>query len=373
MLETEFAVCWRMLRDLAGEPVQIVETERIGGGWAPVERFCFDTSYPDIGKSVIVKTRRSNVSGWGGSPANLLTEQRALSHLQDVGLRVAPEPLAFNDHMGVLVMTDLAPGQPVEHALFGTDYDDAKTALVGQATTTGSVHAATTGIPEGVWNASSLFGHGLERHWKTLARASTDLGFPDPSLAVPDVQLLMDSLGDERWRAFTHGDLTPGNAIQCLDGVRLVDFEGAGPRHACLDAANFRLSFPAYGYWAAISGEVLMAVDGAYRAALVEGMPRAEDDVEYGHAMATGCAAWTVLRLDRLILISSEDQAPHDMLRRRSQIVHTVDSCISTMEPTRSFLRLAEWLRAVAGEMRQRWPEANADPRQFPAFADGPS
>jgi hypothetical protein len=230
------------------------------------------------------------------------------------------------------------------------------------------MHGASTAIGGDVWNTSSLFGQGLEQHWQVLMTEVARLGFPEPGAASSDVCLLLDAMADEGWRTLTHGDLHPGNAIVCRDGVRLIDFEGAGPRHAFLDAANFRLPFPAYGHWATIPDGVLKTIDDAYRTELSRTMPRAEDDVEYEKGMATGCAAWALLRLDRLGVIAADNQAPADALRRRTQIVQTVESCVATAGQTRSYPALMSWFNAVTDDMRKRWPEANEQPRQFPAF-----
>ncbi|MBA3275358.1 MAG: phosphotransferase [Chloroflexia bacterium] len=368
MLESEIAACSRLLDEVAGAPVEIAGIHGLGSRWAPVERMVLARDYPRIGRSVVVKTRRHDEAGWGGSLSNLITEQRCLAFLEAAGLCVAPELLAFDEAAGVLVMSDLGPAPSVEQVLFGSNYDNATFALIELAACTGLVHASTTSIGHDVWNESSLFVQELERPWQRLTSEAERLGFPDPRPASSDVAALDAAIMDAQWRTFTHGDLTPGNALVRDDGVRLIDFEGAGPRHAMLDGAAFRLSFPQYGRWAALPQKIVALADDAYRTELAKGLPLAEDDVAYGKAMATGCAAWALVRLSRIAVISTEDQDAQVKLRRRSQIVHTVESCVSAAEETGSFPALMTWFVSVIEEMRRRWPEARDEPKRFPAF-----
>lgn len=86
--------------------------------------------------------------------------------------------------------------------------------------------------------------------------------------------------------------------------------------------------------------------------------------------MATGCADWALGRLSRLGVTATDDQDPQVKLRRRSQIVHTVESSVSAAAPTGSCPALMAWFASVIEEMRKRWPEANAEARKFPAFAE---
>lgn len=85
--------------------------------------------------------------------------------------------------------------------------------------------------------------------------------------------------------------------------------------------------------------------------------------------LATGCAAWALVRLSRLRVIATEDQEPGDKRRHRSQIVHTVESWVSVAPRTASFSTLMAWFTSITEEMRKRWPEARDEPRGFPTFA----
>ena len=372
MRENERSAGLRLLRDVAGGPVAIDVTEVLGSDWTPVERWLLSPCevVAQLGTSVVVKTRRHDESGWGGDPANLATEYRALATLQAAGVDVAPELLAWDDKAGVLVMSDLAPARPVEDILSGSDPGMAADALVAMATAVGTMHAATAGMARETWNPSAVLEQDLRAQWARLAGAATRMGFPEPGTAGADVAAIASTLADDAWRTLTHGDLTPGNAL--LDGAgtaRLVDFEGAGPRHCLYDGAMLSLSFPHYGHWAALPVEVVTRMEGAYRAALACGLPLAADDAAWTVALAAGCLAWTLIRLVRLDTIARTDQEPDQALRRRTQIVHTVESCVDVARRAGAYPTLTRWLEAVAREIRRRWPEANTGPRQFPALA----
>lgn len=369
MLTTEIAACMRLLDELAGASVRIIETQSLGSEWAPVERLVLADDYPRLGWSVVVKSRRRDEAGWGTDRAYLNAEQTALTMLAEAELDVAPEALAFDEAAGVLVMRDLGPSPTVEHILFEGRGEEATAALAGLGTSLGRVHAATVGSGSAPWNELAQFERAFDGRWHRLAAEAERLGFPDLQRAVPDVAALATALDDTRWRTLAHGDLTPANALMDDGMVHLVDFEWAGPRHAAIDGAAFRLSFPQYGRWAVLPDDVAAAADRAYRTELAKGLPWAADEDVYGRAMATGCAAWAVVRLSRLGKIADEEQDPEVKRRRRSQIVHTVESSVSVAAGTGAYPALMTWFGSVTEEMRRRWPEANVEPRRFPAFA----
>jgi aminoglycoside phosphotransferase (APT) family kinase protein len=200
--------------------------------------------------------------------------------------------------------------------------------------------------------------------WNELLAAANDLGFPPPARASTDVDALAKALKEERFRGFTHGDLTPNNAIVVDGTARLFDFEGAGVRHLGIDAGCLRLSFPQYRHWAALPQPVMARMDQAYRAELVKGLPAVANDAAYEQLMTEGCLAWAVVRASRLRLIASTDQ----MVRRRTQIVHTLTAAIETARPTGRYPALAAWLDNLVDAMKSRWDEALLEPRAFPAF-----
>lgn len=187
-------------------------------------------------------------------------------------------------------------------------------------------------------------------------------------LALPLTSRHWRALDDERFGGFTHGDLTPDNAVVTDGPTRLFDFEGAGVRHLGIDAGCLRLSFPQYGHWAVLPRRVLSAMDQAYRTELVKGLPAIADDSAYEQLMAEGCLAWAVVRASRLRLIASNKQSTGQAVRRRTQIVHTLTSATETARPTGLFPALTNWFDRLVEAMKIRWGEARLEPREFTAF-----
>lgn len=172
----------------------------------------------------------------------------------------------------------------------------------------------------------------------------------------------VDSLGGE-W-APVHGDLGPQNSIQRDDGVWLVDFEGAGYRHIGLDAACLRFPFPQYGHWATVPCEVTDAMEHAYR----EQLGGWADDDRFAAMMALGTATVAIARTYRLRVIADPDQPVELALRRRSQIVQTLEVFIDSAGRAGTLPGLARWAADLVDAMRNRWSEATVAPRRFPAF-----
>jgi hypothetical protein len=349
----------RLLHELAD--ARILDTTDLGDPAAPVLRVTLDDHYDRIGHTVIAKMRRRSGAGWNGDPGYLDNERRALDHLEHVGAKLTPRVLTSDEH--VVVMTDLGAGPSVQELLIAEDWTPAEAGLIALASAAGTVHAA--GDFAGFRPARRVpFLDGPLDSWNELLVAANDLGFPSPARASADVEALANALKDERFHGFTHGDLTPNNAIVVDGAARLFDFEGAGVRHLGIDAGCLRLSFPQYGRWAALPRPVMARMDQAYRAELVKGLPAIAVDAAYEQLLTEGCLAWAVVRASRLRLIASSDQ----MVRRRTQIVHTLTAATETARPTGRYPALAAWLDNLVDAMKSRWDEALLEPRVFPAF-----
>jgi phosphotransferase family enzyme len=352
----------RLLHELAG--ARILETTDLGNPAAPVLRVTLDNHYDRIGRTVIAKMRRRSGAGWNDDPGYLDNERRALEHLEHVGVKLNPRVLTSDEH--VVVMTDLGAGPSVQELLIVEDWTPAEVGLTALASAAGTMHAAR-GFAGFRPACRVPFLDGPLDSWNELLAAADDLGFPSPAPASADVEVLAKALRDERFRGFTHGDLTPSNAVVVGGEAGLFDLEGAGVRHLGIDAGCLRLSFPQYGHWAALPRHVLARMDQAYRVELVKGRPAVADDATYEQLMTEGCLAWAVVRASRLRLIASTDQ----MLRRRTQIVHTLTAATETARPTGLYPALADWLDTLVDAMKTRWDEARLEPRGFAAFKSG--
>lgn len=261
-----------------------------------------------------------------------------------------PVRIAETHHLG-------SEWAPVERLVLAADYP-----RIGR-----SVVVKTRRREEAGWGSERTYLIAEHRALALLADvgaevAPTPLGF-DEAAGV----LVMEDLGTGPTVERVLFDGTDDEARVALVGLAA----SVGQVHAAttsIGSAGWN-EFAQYGRWAALPEDVVTAADRAYRAELAKRLPWTMGDDAYGQAMAAGCAAWAIGRLSRLDKIAAADQEPDVRLRRCSQIVHTVESCRATAAETGSFPNLMGWLGAVTEEMRRRWPEANAEPGRFPAFA----
>ncbi len=190
-------------------------------------------------------------------------------------------------------------------------------------------------------------------------------GLPSTAVATPDVEELLRALKSPgAAAAFVHGDLTPNNAMIVGDTTcRLIDFEGAAIQHIGNDLCMLRFPFAWYGRWATIPPSVQRSMEHAHRGA------SARSDAEIDAAIAIGCAAMAILRLQRLDRIADDEQPPAMKVRRRAQIVDTVDVAVAALTAVDALPDLARWLRSMGVAMQAAWVEASAPLWPYPAFA----
>jgi aminoglycoside phosphotransferase (APT) family kinase protein len=353
----------RLLRQATGVEVSVVATDELAHARGSVERVTLGAWVEGVGRTVIVKRRDPDSEVGAFAQANLSTERTALELLHEAGADVAPRLIAGGDEDGVIVMTDV--GQvTVESVLFADDADAARAALVALAATTARLHRAPRDSKKfdgtGTWTIATR-----DSQWHLVRDALTDLGLPALTSDVEEEHrvLVAEFRSPGGLVAMTHGDLTPNNAIiDDLGQCRLVDFEGAGYQHLGIDASMLRFPFAWYGKWALVPGDVQRAMERAYRDAL--GAP----SVAVDRAIAVGCLAMTLLRLERLPRIATADQTPETALRRRVQMVSTIEVGVDAARNVDAFPELTRWLADVVDAMRDRWSEAREAPPLYPAF-----
>lgn len=361
----ERAITERLLTEAFATKVQIAGSAHLGDEWAPVRRLELDN-----GSTVVIKGRRRAAGPWGDEAAALNNERRGLEYVAGLGIDVAPRILAADDESGLVLMTDVGRGPTVQDLLLGDDTVGATTGLVELARTIGILHAASANEEHSrTWRRRTTLLDRTFEYWPTVRTAATDLGFTTPVGVSDDLEAMASALADPRFHVFVQGDLGPNNTVLAADRARLVDFEGSGFRHFALDAASLRLPFPAYGHWAVLPADVIRAMDRTYRAELAQGWPEALADEAYEAGIATGCAAWAIIRAHRLPVIAASGKLPEQALRRRTQIVQTLTSFAEIAARAERYPSLARWCLVLVDEMRDRWEEARQPPRCFRAFS----
>lgn len=372
-----FAIALELL-DVRG-PSSVVSADGLGGDHAPVTRLRFDRPVGAEGhRSVVVKTRRVDGAGWGGT--HHLRREIAALEAATSATRVTPRLLAADEPAGVIVLEDVGPSRTLEAVLLEGDGDAATAAFVDFATAVGRLHAATRDAEAPHRSRLGELGTDARRdrlgmwpgvtRWDGVVGTTRDLGLPDAAVAVDDVDEVRQALeAPGRHGALIHLDLNPTNVLITDDGARLVDFEGATFGHAGLDASFIHFPFPNYSaHWAVLPPAVVEAADAAYRSA---SRPTADRD-ETGHdrMLATGAAGALTVRVQRLPVLAADDQTPHDSWRRRAQLVQQIEVFAQLTERADVLPALRTWFLDLRTAMCSRWPDAAAPPPPlFPAFA----
>ncbi|MDQ4048875.1 MAG: aminoglycoside phosphotransferase family protein [Actinomycetota bacterium] len=351
----------RIVSECVGTSVRVVARAVLADRRGRVERLSIEPRVDGVGSTVLVKSRR--LRQW--SVVSLATELAALGALEAVGGELSPRLLGWSEQAGLLVMTDVGQ-RTLEQVLAEGDAGEAETALIALASAVAAVHQVHLEHPLLTDHRTWMIGtHGIE--WEALAAGVKRLGFPSADRARPDAAAVVEALAHPgRSAAFVHGDITPDNAVIGGDGrCRLVDFEGAGRQHIGVDACMLRFPFAWYGRWAPVPASVQAAMEAAYRS----GVDRSREEID--QAIALGCVAMTLLRLNRLALIDDDGQEPSQARRRRVQIVSTLEVAIDAATRTAMFPELVSWFADLVEDMRRRWQEAALRPPVFPAFASG--
>jgi hypothetical protein len=201
--------------------------------------------------------------------------------------RSSPVLIAHDPDSRLLVLEDLGRTSTLADKLFGPDTDAAQRCLLGWARALGRMQAATAGR-EGDFGA--LLRRQGERAWRDPvaedARAAlaglpdllTDrLGVAARAKAMAEAHDTVRLLGGTRYRAFSPSDTCPDNNLVTSRGVRFVDFEWGCFRDIVLDAAYFRVPFPACEASFALPPALAEAMLDAWRAEIAAVWPELDE------------------------------------------------------------------------------------------------
>ncbi|MFJ6435607.1 hypothetical protein [Streptomyces sp. NPDC091416] len=316
--------------------------------------------------TVIVK--RVRPEGYGLRSADELArcERAALAFIaDDLRLALAPRLHASSPDSRLLVMEDLRPrtelaGQlrrdglrpalDAELTAFASSMGELAAASAGRAALFDARRTALGTRADRLGDREHAHG-GIWRHG--LARAAA-FGVPLPLAAERDLAAAVAELADPGpFLVLTNGDTESHNFLTGpgYDG-RLIDFEGAGFRHALTAATGFVVPGP---NWLRVSGPDQVA---AFRRALARTVPEAEEDQRFGFGLASASLVWVMARVDRLGTLDA--RGPGD--DSRTQMVALLESGAHTAETCRVLPHLVAWCRSTAALLRRRWPETDTDP-----------
>jgi hypothetical protein len=218
--------------------------------------------------------------------------------------------------------------------------------------------------------------------WARVRDEVARLGLPAPTGLDAEVKALAATFdGDHGAWALSSGDPAPLNCKIVGGEAKLFDFEYGGFRHGALDVTALRYAYPTGAPPWTLPAEVLREAERTYREAAMQACPHLGDDSAFEREAAGACAAWTLLRLERLSMVEAGPDGndwPHvppswagpvPRRSRRQQLVATIEVAAEAARRADAVPALAEWFAALVAALRERWAEARGGEPVYPAFS----
>jgi hypothetical protein len=342
-----------------------------------VARCLVRADYADAPVTVIVKSARdydpADLSPH--APAGrLLNEWAALRFLSELGTDLAPRLYAADRHAGLLVIEDLGSGASLQEVLDGDKPREASAALTVYAMGLGKLHAATRGRLSDLQALRDELGvtttaaDPFVTMWPTrnlpvLPGLCAELGATWTDAAQQDLDRVVEAIAEAGpFLALSQGDTCPENHRLHNGGVRFLDFEFSGFRHALLDAAFLWLPFPTCQHVARLPKEHLMQADAAYRAAL--GLPDGRFSAQMLHARAW----WTMLSLGAYLRQALEADRTIGSASMRQRLVLWLDTFVDGCQEADQLEALSTIARKLGTTLRMLWGPA-VELQTFRAFS----
>ncbi len=360
--------------------------------YSTVSRCTLDAGGSSVPQTVVVRLLRKDTAR--SQPTRLHNEQAALEFLSSIGSTLAPRFIVGDASAGILITEDLGPHPSLLDLLLGNDRAAACEGLLAFARSLGTLHAQTAGCASTYDDRRARLGRAdpnaehpsvypsVAETWRQVRDAAVQLGLPHPRGVDDDVQEIAYMLAEsDAYVALSSGDPSPVNCIVGNRIVRFFDFEDAGFRHALIDAAVLRYLYPTGGPVWHLPPGVAGAVETTYRDEMLRACPVALPNAEtYERGMAAACAAWTILRMARLVkvdagpdrdswlLLPAGWSAPIPTRSRRRQLVAIMETCIASADRAGTLKALAAWCELMVDALCSRWPEATEEVPLYPAF-----
>lgn len=350
-----------LLTASAGARVTIESVEPLHHPWVLRAHLAKANGLPD---TVIVKSLRPKGYGLRSAEELMRCEHAALAFIaDDLGLGLVPRLHAASPDSRLLVLEDLYPRTELAQLLRRDGHTPALDAeLSAFASSMGELAAASAGRAALFNSRRTALGtttdrlgdwaHAYTGLWQNGLAQAAAFGVPLSAAAERDLQAAVAELADPGpFLALTNGDTESHNFLTGPGGGRLIDFEGAGFRHALTAAAGFAVPGPD---WLRVSGPGQIE---AFRRALSRTVPEAEDDHRFGYGLASASMVWVMMRTERLTTLDARSHGDDS----RTQLVALLDSGARTAETNRVLPHLAAWARSTATVLRHRWPDTDSD------------
>lgn len=268
------------------------------------------------GGSVVVKAYRPDALRWFTAEAAGLA----------LGAGAGPRLLAVDTGYPLLVMEDLGEAPSLADALLGEDAEAARTALLAWAVAYGRLAAETTGREDDLAALRARYDRG-EQQWgedpelrmavEALPGVLDAVGVTAPAGLAAELSPILGPAASA-YPVYSPGDICPDNNLMFPDGMRLLDFEGAGYHSVFLDAVYTRMPFSTCWCVFRLPEEIRAGVESAYRAEVAKGHPGLLDDEVWQAGLRLGTIAWTVHVTTLARYVLTEDRPMHPSRRAPS-------------------------------------------------------
>ncbi|MEL5953988.1 hypothetical protein AADR41_04220 [Streptomyces sp. CLV115] len=350
-----------LLTASVGVPTTVERIEPLHHPWVLRAHLAEATGLPG---TVVVKCLRPEGYGLRSAEELARCEHAALALIaDDLRLDLAPGLHAASPDSRLLVLEDLHPRSELAELLHRDGHTPALDAeLTAFASSLGELAAASAGRGA-LFNARrTALGTGTDRlgdwehaHtglWRIGLVQAAAFGVPLPAAAERDLEAAVAELAEPGpFLALTNGDSEAHNFLTGPGGGKLIDFEGAGFRHALTAATGFTVPGPD---WLGVSGPAQVE---AFRRALARTVPEAEDDHRFGFGLAAASMVWVMTRTGRLKTLDTRSPGNSS----RIQMVALLESGARTAETHRVLPHLTAWCRSTADLLRRRWPDTDVD------------
>ena len=282
------AAAERVLSRREGAGIVLADPEDLGGSERSIVARARVARNPfSLPRTLVVKHYQADPSPDRPDPFHYEVASCQLFTAMPADDRSSPVLIAHDADARLLVLEDLGRSSTLADKLFGPDAEAAQRCLLGWARALGRMQAATAGR-EGDFGA--LLRRQGERAWRDPmaedARAAL-AGLPDlldarlgvvtSAEAAAEAHDTVRLLGGTRYRAFSPSDTCPDNNLVTSRGVRFVDFEWGCFRDVVLDAAYFKVPFPACEASFALPPELAASMLEAWRTEIAGVWPELDE------------------------------------------------------------------------------------------------
>ncbi|HEV8557037.1 MAG TPA: hypothetical protein VGR06_11655 [Actinophytocola sp.] len=341
-IDSALATAGSLLRTTLSEPTDL------GGGFRCTVLRC----RTGAGGTVVVKI-------FDDRPDALACFTAEAAGLQLVGH--GPEMLAADLATPLLVLSDLGSAPSLADLLLGGSAAEARAGLLAWATAYGRLATAAVGRQSELAALRARYDRGVPAwddgdflgEWITgLPPVLDRLGVTAPAGLAAALATLRSVRDPERFPVFSPGDICPDNNLITPDGMRLLDFEGAGYRSVFLDAAYITMPFASCWCVFRLPSRLMAELESTYRGHVVACHPHLADDDLWHAGVRHAMAAWTLgVSANLGWSAATADKPMHPRRKpvptRRQLLRHRWSTLAGTLEAAGELLAVAELARRL--------------------------